>query len=146
MKQITFGKELDLKPVPNVDIYLFLGHKLIPNLHSRRSPSNKKGPKPFWSHIERSIFQTLWKNYSCPDFLFLKLETSNFGYSLIIWFPLTVQSFSVRLDNIDLRHFIRVPPLMFFDFVIYQKFIGGTLCIISMLSNLTETLHSQRKS
>lgn len=38
-------------PVPNVDIYLFLGHKLIPNLHSRRSPSNRKVPKPFWSHI-----------------------------------------------------------------------------------------------
>ena len=35
-------------------------------------------------------------------------------------------------------------PLMFFDFAIYQKFKGGTLikCLISMLSNLAETLHS----
>ena len=51
---------------------------------------------------------------------------------------------SARLDNIDIRHFIRVPPLMFFDFAIYQKFKGGTLikCLISMLSNLAETLHS----
>ena len=51
---------------------------------------------------------------------------------------------SGRLDNIDIRNFIRVPPMMFFDLVIYQKFKGGTLikCIISMLSNLAETLHS----
>ena len=55
---------------------------------------------------------------------------------------------SGRLDNIDIRHFIRVPPFMFFDFAIYQKFKGGTFikCLISMLSNLTVTLHSQRKS
>ena len=32
---------------------------------------------------------------------------------------------SVRLDYIDTRHFIRVPPLMFFYFLIYQKFKGG---------------------
>ena len=40
--------------------------------------------------------------------------------------------FSARLDNIDIRHFIRVPPLIFFDFLIYQKFKGGTLikCLI----------------
>jgi hypothetical protein len=37
--------------------------------------------------------------------------------------------------------------LMFFDFVTYQKFKGGTLikCLISMLSNLAETLHSSAK-
>ena len=36
---------------------------------------------------------------------------------------------------------------MFFDFLIYQKFKGGTLikCLISMLSNLAETLHSSAK-
>ena len=34
---------------------------------------------------------------------------------------------SERLDNIDVIYFQRVPPLMFFDFVIYQKFKGGTL-------------------
>ena len=54
---------------------------------------------------------------------------------------------SARLDNIDIRHFIRVPPLMFFDFEIYQEFKGGTLmkCLILMLSNLAETLHSSAK-
>ena len=37
---------------------------------------------------------------------------------------------------------------MFFDFVIYQNFKGGTLikCLISMLFNPAETLHSLRKS
>ena len=38
--------------------------------------------------------------------------------------------------------------LMFFDFLIYQKLKGGgTLikCLISMLSNLAETLHSSAK-
>ena len=42
---------------------------------------------------ERNIFQTFWKHESCTDFLFLELDTSNFGY-LLIFFPLTVQSFS----------------------------------------------------
>ena len=51
---------------------------------------------------------------------------------LFFKFPLPVQSFS----NIG-KHFIRVPPLMFCDFVIYQKFKGGTIikCLISMLFN-----------
>ena len=37
--------------------------------------------------------------------------------------------------------------LMFFDFLIYQKLKGGTLikCLISMLSNLAETLHTSAK-
>ena len=36
---------------------------------------------------------------------------------------------------------------MLFDFLIYQQFKGGTLIrfLISMLSNLTETLHSSAK-
>ena len=36
---------------------------------------------------------------------------------------------------------------MFFDFLIYQKFKGGTLikCLMSMLSNFAETLHSKAK-
>ena len=35
------------------------------------------------THHERSIFQTFWKHDCCPDFLFLELETSNYGYLLI---------------------------------------------------------------
>ena len=29
--------------------------------------------------MERSIFQTFWKQEGCTNFLFLELETSNFG-------------------------------------------------------------------
>ena len=80
-----------------------------------------------------------------PYLCFFESKTSNCGFLLIFWFAL--RSFckvSARVDNIDIRHFIRVPPLMFFDFAIYQKFKGGTLikCVISMLSNIYETLHS----
>ena len=32
---------------------------------------------------KRSIFQTLWKQDCCARFLFIELETSNFGYLLI---------------------------------------------------------------
>jgi hypothetical protein len=37
--------------------------------------------------------------------------------------------------------------MMFYDFVIYQKFKGGTLikCLISMMSNLGETLKFLKK-
>ena len=41
-----------------------------------------------------SIFQTFWKDEGCAKFLFFELETSNFGYLLFFWFPLTAQSFS----------------------------------------------------
>ena len=36
---------------------------------------------------------------------------------------------------------------MFIDFLIYQNFKGGILikCLMSMLSNLSETLHSSAK-
>ena len=44
----------------------------------------------FW---QRAIFQTFWKDEGCAKFLFFELETSNFGYLLIFWFPFTVQSF-----------------------------------------------------
>ena len=36
--------------------------------------------------IQRSMFQTFWKHEGCPDFLFLELETSNFGYILAYFF------------------------------------------------------------
>ena len=44
--------------------------------------------------FEKSIFQTFWKLHCCTKSLFFELETSNCGYLLIFWFPLTVQSFS----------------------------------------------------
>ena len=57
----------------------------------------------------RSIFQTFWKQDCCTIFIFFYLKTSSFDYLFIFWFPLPVQSFS----NIDIRHFIMVPPLNF---------------------------------
>ena len=100
----------------------------------------------FWNcktlNLKRSIVQTFSKPDCCPNFLFLELETSNFAYLLIFWIPLTVQSFR-KIYNIDLIYLISVPLWCFFDFVIYQKFKGGTLikCLI-LLSNLAETLPS----
>ena len=54
---------------------------------------------------------------------------------------------SERLDNIYIRHFTMVPPLNFWWITKRKNIKGGTIvkCLISMLSNLSETLHSQRK-
>ena len=60
--------------------------------HKGRKKSQKK-LLIFRFRKERSIFQTFWKPDCCPNFLFFELETSNFSYLLIFWFPLTVQSF-----------------------------------------------------
>ena len=93
--------------------------------------------------MKRSIFQTFWKPDCCPDFLFFELENSNLGYLLIIYF-LKLCKVSERLDKFDIRHFIRVSPLMFFVFVIYQNSKWGTIvkCLISSLFNLAQTLHT----
>ena len=93
---------------------------------------------------KRSIFQVFWKHDSCPNFLFFELETSNFGYYIIFIFA-TLCKVWARLNKLDIRHFIRVPPPFdFFDSIITQKFKGGTLikCLISSLFNLVQTLNS----
>ena len=81
-----------------------------------------------------------------PNLCFLSQRPQILAACLFFHFA-ELCKFSARLDNIDIRHFIRVPPLIFFDFLIYQKFKGGTLikCLISMLSNLAENLHSSAK-
>ena len=56
-------------------------------------------------------------------FLFFELETSDFGYLLIFNF-VELCIVWAKLGKVDISHFIRVPPLMFFDFVICQKFLG----------------------
>ena len=97
--------------------------------------------RPRISTFKRAIFQTFWKVHCCPDFLFLKLETSNFGYLFIFWFPLTVQSFN-RIGQHWFKTFYKGPPFDVFWFCNLPKIIGGTLikCLISMLSNLAENL------
>ena len=37
----------------------------------------------FWNLHKRSIFQMFWKVHCCTKFLFIELDTSNFGYLLI---------------------------------------------------------------
>ena len=109
----------------------------------------------FWNlinRLQRSISQTFWKPQFVTKSLLFESETSNFGYLLIFSFCQGLHfaelcKVSERLDNIKIRHFIRVSTLMFFDFLIHQNFKGGTLLkfIISMLSNLAENLHSSAK-
>ena len=93
--------------------------------------------------LKRSIFQTFWKPDCCPNFLFFKLETSNFSYLLIFWFPLTVQSFR-KIRQHWCNIFYKGPPFDVFWFCNLPKIQRGTLikCLISMLSNIYETLHS----
>ena len=57
--------------------------------------------------IERTIFQIFWWAHSCTIFLFLKLETSNFGYFLNFQFPL--QSFS-KIGQYWYLTFYKGPP------------------------------------
>ena len=87
---------------------------------SRMSPQfwshSDQNSSCFWlmymiNNLKRSIFQTFWKPDCCPDFLFLELETSNFGYLLIFWFSLTVQSFS-KIGQHWYKTFYKGPPLM----------------------------------
>ena len=59
---------------------------------------------------ERSIFQTFRKLHCVTKSLFFELETLNFGYLLIFYFA-ELCKVSARLDNIYIRHFIRVPHL-----------------------------------
>jgi hypothetical protein len=40
---------------------------------------------------KRAIFQTFWKQYNCTILLFFELETSNFGYSYVVFSPLKWQ-------------------------------------------------------
>ena len=48
----------------------------------------------FWLAFERSIFQIFWKVHCCTKFLFIELDTSNFGYMFIFQFCWTVESLS----------------------------------------------------
>ena len=66
---------------------------------------------------QRSIFQTFWKVHCCAKFLFIELETSNFGYLLIFWFSLTMQSFR-KIGQHLYQTFYNGPP---FEFLVNHK-------------------------
>ena len=53
---------------------------------------------------------------------------------------------SARLDNIDIRNFIRVLPSIFFYFLIYQKFKGGTLSSSTLVFWLNPILDPYKMS
>ena len=65
--------------------------------------------------IKRSIFQAFWKVHCCAKSLFFELETSNCGYLLIFWFPLTVQSFS-KIGQHWFKTIYKGPPFDVFWF------------------------------
>ena len=72
----------------------------------------------FWNpYLKRSIFQTFWKANNCTYSLFLELETSNFGYLLIFWFPSTVHS----VGKIGQHWYKAPPPLWIFGKLQNQK-------------------------
>ena len=111
---------------------------------NKRHLSSHNFEKINWKiNAKRSIFQIFWKLHCVTKYLLFELETSNFGYMNIFKF-LQVCNVSPRLNNIDVRHFIRVPPMNFWQITKSKNINWGTLikCLKSMLSNLTESLHS----
>ena len=51
--------------------------------------------------FERAIFQIFLKTYCCTKSLFFELETSNFGYLLVFWFPLKVRQSQKQIGHIQ---------------------------------------------
>ena len=77
------------------------------------------------------------KAYCCTKSLFFELDTSNFGYFLIFYFA-ELCKVSARLDNNDIRHFIRVLFILFCNLPKIQR--GGPYKMpTSVLFNLAET-------
>ena len=89
----------------------------------------------FWNlinRLQRSISQTFWKPQFVTKSLLFESETSNFGYLLIFSFCQGLHfaelcKVSERLDDINIRNFIRVPPLMFFISYLPKLQRGGPL-------------------
>ena len=95
---------------------------------------------------ERSIFQTFWKPDCCPDFLFLELETSNFGYLLIFWFTVTVQSFR-KIGHYWCNIFHKGSPFDVFWFCNLPKIQRGDpykMCKINVVQTCWNFAHSKK--
>ena len=77
----------------------------------------------FWIHEKsmyghkRCIFQIFWRLHCCAKFLSFELETSNFGYLIIFWFSLTMQSFR-KIGQHLYQTFYNGPP---FEFLVNHK-------------------------
>ena len=68
-----------------------------------------------------------------PNFCFLSWRLQKLATCLFFNF-LYLCKVSETLDKLDIRHFIRVPPLMFYVFVIYQKNQRGDPCKMSNIN------------
>ena len=68
-----------------------------------------------------------------PNFCFLSWRLQKLATCLFFNF-LYLCKVSETLDKLDIRHFIRVPPLMFCVFVIYQKNQRGDPCKMSNIN------------
>ena len=118
-----------------------------------------------WCHVmERESFENqeviiftfyacLWEKEYFPNLLvnlfwgqIFVFQVWDHKFWLFAYF-LILLSCAARLDNIDIRNFIRAPLWIFGRLKRSKNIKGGTLikCLISMLSNLRETLHSSAK-
>ena len=118
-----------------------------------------------WCHVmERESFENqeviiftfyacLWEKEYFPNLLLnlfwgqiFVFQVWDHKFWLFAYF-LILLSCAARLDNIDIRNFIRAPLWIFGRLKRSKNIKGGTLikCLISMLSNLCETLHSSAK-
>ena len=80
-----------------------------------------------FDYLQRSIFQTFWKPDFGARFLFIELDTSNFGYLLIFWFCWTVQS--LRKTGQYLHYtFYKGPPFDVFCLCNLPKIQRGDPC------------------
>ena len=97
---------------------------------------------------ERSIFQTFRKTDFWARFLLIELNTSNFGYLLIFFILLNCAKFEEDWTTFIL-HILQGSPFEFWvNYKSKKTSKGGTLvkCVMQMLSNLSQTLHSSAKS
>jgi hypothetical protein len=85
LKFTIFSVKISLK-------WFFLQENLYMRLASRSVWRFWINEKSMYGH-KRSIFHIFWRLHCCAKFLSFELETSNFGYLLIFWFSLTMQSF-----------------------------------------------------
>ena len=103
--QVTLVTCILLQIFSNCVFWFYKGSKISKYIFFLVASSNKKNQWKqklssfsvvvfeFWrTRLKRSIFQTLWKPDFGARFLFIELDTSNFGYLLIFWFCWTVQS------------------------------------------------------
>ena len=93
----------------------------------------------FWIHEKsmyghkRCIFQIFWRLHCCAKFLSFELETSNFGYLIIFWFSLTMQSFRNIWQHLY-QDILQWSPFDVFCFCDSPKIQRGDHCKMSNIN------------